>query len=49
MSGCVVSDIKTRAKGESLYIRFNTDADELLKRVTNNDTVNSKKVVLQKS
>ena len=27
MSGRVVSDIQTRAKGESLYIRYNTDAN----------------------
>ena len=27
MSGCVVSDIQTRAEGESLYIRHNTDAN----------------------
>jgi hypothetical protein len=26
MSGRVVSDIQTRAEGESLYIRYNTDA-----------------------
>jgi hypothetical protein len=26
MSGRVVSDIQTRAEGESLYIRCNTDA-----------------------
>ena len=27
MSGHVVSDIQTRAEGESLYIRYNTDAN----------------------
>ena len=27
MSGRVVSDIQTRAEGESLYIRYNTDAN----------------------
>ena len=27
MSGCVVSDIQTRAEGESLYIRYNTEAN----------------------
>jgi hypothetical protein len=27
MSGRVVSDIQTRAEGESLYIRYNTAAD----------------------
>jgi hypothetical protein len=27
MSGRVVSDIQTRAEGESLYIRHNTDAN----------------------
>jgi hypothetical protein len=27
MSGCVVSDIQTRAEGESLYIRYNTDVN----------------------
>ena len=27
MSGRVVSDIRTRAEGESLYIRYNTDAN----------------------
>ena len=27
MSGSVVSDIQTRAEGESLYIRYNTDAN----------------------
>ena len=27
MSGRVVSDIQTRSEGESLYIRYNTDAD----------------------
>jgi hypothetical protein len=26
MSGRVVSDIQTRAEGESLYVRYNTDA-----------------------
>jgi hypothetical protein len=26
MSGRVVSDIQTRAEGESVYIRYNTDA-----------------------
>ena len=29
MSGRVVSDIQTRAEGESLYIRYNTDANDL--------------------
>ena len=28
MSGRVVSDIQTRAEGESLYIRYNTDAND---------------------
>ena len=28
MSGRVVSDIQTRAEGESLYIRYNTDAKD---------------------
>jgi hypothetical protein len=27
MSGCVVSDIQTRAEGKSLYIQYNTDAN----------------------
>ena len=27
MSGCVVSDIQTRAEGEWLYILYNTDAN----------------------
>jgi hypothetical protein len=27
MSGRVASDIQTRAEGESLYIRYNTDAN----------------------
>jgi hypothetical protein len=27
MSGRVVSDIQTRAEGERLYIRYNTDAN----------------------
>jgi hypothetical protein len=27
MSGRVVSDIQTRTEGESLYIRYNTDAN----------------------
>jgi hypothetical protein len=27
MSGRVVSDIQTRAEGDSLYIRYNTDAN----------------------
>ena len=27
MSGRVVSDIQTRAEGESLYIRYHTDAN----------------------
>jgi hypothetical protein len=27
MSGRVVSDIQTRAEGESFYIRYNTDAN----------------------
>ena len=27
MGGRVVSDIQTRAEGESLYIRYNTDAN----------------------
>jgi hypothetical protein len=27
MSGRVVSDIQNRAEGESLYIRYNTDAN----------------------
>ena len=27
MSGNVVSDIQTRAEGESLYMRYNTDAN----------------------
>ena len=27
MSGRVLSDIQTRAEGESLYIRYNTDAN----------------------
>jgi hypothetical protein len=27
MSGRVVSDIQTRAEGESLYMRYNTDAN----------------------
>jgi hypothetical protein len=27
LSGHVVSDIQTRAEGESLYIRYNTDAN----------------------
>jgi hypothetical protein len=27
MSGLIVSDIQTRAEGESLYIRYNTDAN----------------------
>ena len=27
VSGRVVSDIQTRAEGESLYIRYNTDAN----------------------
>ena len=27
MSGRAVSDIQTRAEGESLYIRYNTDAN----------------------
>ena len=27
MSGRVVSDIQTRAEGESLYLRYNTDAN----------------------
>ena len=27
MSGRVVSDIQTRAEGESLYIQYNTDAN----------------------
>jgi hypothetical protein len=27
MTGRVVSDIQTRAEGESLYIRYNTDAN----------------------
>ena len=27
MSGRVVSDIQTQAEGESLYIRYNTDAN----------------------
>ena len=27
MSGRVVSDIQTRAEGESLYTRYNTDAN----------------------
>jgi hypothetical protein len=27
MSGSVVSDIQTRAEGESSYIRYNTDAN----------------------
>ena len=27
MSGRIVSDIQTRAEGESLYIRYNTDAN----------------------
>ena len=31
MSGRVVSDIQTRAEGESLYIRYNTDANVVLK------------------
>ena len=26
-SGRVVSDIQTRAEGESLYVRYNTDAN----------------------
>jgi hypothetical protein len=30
MSGRVVSDIQTRAEGESLYIRYNTDANDIL-------------------
>jgi hypothetical protein len=30
MSGRVVSDIQTRAEGESLYIRYNTDANHLM-------------------
>ena len=29
MSGRVVSDIQTRAEGESLYIRYNTDLNNL--------------------
>jgi hypothetical protein len=28
MSGRVVSDIQTRAEGESWYIRYNTDAND---------------------
>jgi hypothetical protein len=32
MSGRVVSDIQTRAEGESLYIRYNTDANFKNKR-----------------
>ena len=31
MSGRVVSDIQTRAEGESLYIRYNTDANKYYK------------------
>ena len=30
MSGRVVSDIQTRAEGESLYIRYNTDANKYI-------------------
>jgi hypothetical protein len=33
MSGRVVSDIQTRAEGESLYIRYNTDANEFIGEV----------------
>ena len=38
MSGRVVSDIQTRAEGESLYIRYNTDANvvnDFLKFINN--------------
>jgi hypothetical protein len=31
MSGRVISDIQTRAEGESLYIRYNTDANDSTK------------------
>jgi hypothetical protein len=31
MSSRVVSDIQTRAEGESLYIRYNTDAKKTFK------------------
>ena len=38
MSGRVVSDIQTRAEGESLYIRYNTDANVVnnFKKLINN-------------
>jgi hypothetical protein len=38
MSGRVVSDIQTRTEGESLYIRYNTDANVVndFKKLINN-------------
>ena len=38
MSGRVVSDIQTRAEGESLYIRYNTDANNTSSASTSNNT-----------
>jgi hypothetical protein len=38
MSGRVVSDIQTRAEGESLYIRYNTDATQLTQHNLKNDS-----------
>ena len=37
MSGRVVSEIQTRAEGESLYIRYNTDANDEKRLITTND------------
>ena len=34
MSGRVVSDIQTRAEGESLYIRYNTDIQKRIYKKT---------------
>ena len=31
MSGRVVSDIQTRAEGERLYVRYNTDANIVMR------------------
>ena len=38
MSGRVVSDIQTRAEGESLYIRYNTDANDLKNDLKNDSS-----------
>ena len=44
MSGRVVSDIQTRAEGESLYIRYNTDANVVnnFVKLINNSTLRAK-------